>query len=200
MDAIETLMNEHRLIEQVLDALVGFTDEVERRGGTEKTELGRFVTFLREFADGCHHGKEEDILFAAMVEAGFPREGGPIAVMLSDHERGRALVRGLRAKAEASAPWTDADRREVGEIARAFSTLLRAHIHKEDAILYPMAEQHLPPEGMQAVSEACDRYEQAPERSGKHEQLHALAEELIRTHAAAVHPVEPNPFRAGCCG
>jgi hemerythrin-like domain-containing protein len=200
MDAIETLMNEHRLIEQVLDALVGFGDEVERRAGTEKTELGRFVTFLREFADGCHHGKEEDILFAAMVESGFPRDGGPIAVMLHDHERGRELVRALRAKVEASAPWTDADRREVGEAARAFSALLRAHIHKEDAILYPMAEQHLPPETMQAVSEACDRYEQAPERSGKHEQFHALAEELIRAHAAAVHPPEHNPYRAGCCG
>jgi hemerythrin-like domain-containing protein len=200
MDAIETLMNEHRLIEQTLDALVGFGDEVERRGGTEKAELGRFVTFFREFADGCHHGKEEDILFAAMVESGFPRDGGPIAVMLHDHERGRELVRALRAKAEASAPWTDADRREVGEAARAFSALLRAHIHKEDAILYPMAEQHLPPETMQSVSEACDRYEEAPERSGKHEQLHALAEELIRAHAAAVHPPQPHSHRMGCCG
>jgi hemerythrin-like domain-containing protein len=199
MDAIETLMGEHRVIEQVLDALVGFTSEVERRGATEKAELGRFVTFLREFADACHHGKEEDILFAAMVEAGFPRNGGPIAVMLHDHEQGRALVRALKAHAEASSPWTDADRREVGEASRAFSTLLRAHIHKEDAILYPMAEQHLPPEAMQAVSDACDRYEQAPERAGKHERLHALAEELIRAHAAAVHPAEAHSFR-GCCG
>ena len=82
MDAIEMLMTEHRTIERVLDGLVGFSGEVQRRGGTEKPELLRFVTFLREFADECHHGKEENILFATMTEHGFPREGGPIAVML----------------------------------------------------------------------------------------------------------------------
>ncbi len=88
MDAIETLMNEHRTIEQVLDAMVGFAEEARRRGATEKEELARFVGFVREFADACHHGKEEDILFAAMVAGGFPRNGGPIAVMLHEHDRG----------------------------------------------------------------------------------------------------------------
>ena len=200
MDAIEMLMNEHRLIERVLDGLVGFAEEAQRTGGTEKAELSRFVKFLREFADACHHGKEEDILFTAMVEHGFPREGGPIAVMLHEHDQGRGLIRILRERAEQADPWSDADRREVGAVAAGYAELLRAHIHKEDAILYPMAEQHLPPETMQSVSEACDRYEEAPERSGKHEQLHALAEELIRAHAAAVHPPQPHSHRMGCCG
>ncbi len=201
MDAIETLMNEHRVIEQVLDALVGFAQEVDRRGSTEKEELGRFVTFVREFADACHHGKEEDILFAAMVEHGFPRDGGPIAVMLNEHDQGRALVRVLRSRAEAGGAWSDADRRELGAAASAFATMLRAHIHKEDAILYPMAEQHLPPEAMAAVADACERYEQDEARAGKHEQLHALADELIHAHAAAVHPAASHPpHRTGCCG
>jgi hemerythrin-like domain-containing protein len=200
MDAIETLMNEHRVIEQVLDALVGFVDEVERKGSTERDELGRFVTFIREFADACHHGKEEDILFAAMVEHGFPSQGGPIAVMLRDHDQGRALVKVLRGHAEASGAWADADRQEIGNVARGFAAHLRAHIHKEDAILYPMAEQHLPPEAMEEVSAACDRYEEDPARAGKHERLHALADELLRAHAAAVHPPEPQPHRFSCHG
>ena len=200
MDAIETLMNEHRVIERVLDGLVGFVDEVERRGSTEQAELGRFVTFIREFADACHHGKEEDILFEAMVAHGFPKQGGPIAVMLQEHDQGRAFVGVLRRHAESGAAWTDAERREVGDAARAYSSLLRAHIHKEDAILYPMAEQHLPPEAMQAVADACARYEEDPARAGKHGRLHALGDELIRAHAAAVHPSEPRAFRGGCCG
>ena len=40
MDAIETLMSEHRVIERVLDGLVGFADEMQRKGSTEKDELG----------------------------------------------------------------------------------------------------------------------------------------------------------------
>ncbi len=201
MDAIETLMNEHRTIERVLDGLVGFADEVQRKGSTEKDELGRFVTFVREFADACHHGKEEDILFAAMVEHGFPRSGGPIAVMLHEHDQGRGLVAILRARAEQPGAWDDSDRTEIAEVSHGFAEMLRGHIHKEDAILYPMAEQHLPPEAMEGVAEACERYEADPARAGKHEALHALAGELIRRHAAAVHPeASQTPRGLGCCG
>jgi hemerythrin-like domain-containing protein len=191
MDAIETLMNEHRVIERVLDALVGFADELERKGTTEKDELLRFVTFIREFADAHHHGKEEDILFAAMVTNGFPREGGPIAVMLHEHDQGRAFVRTLRERAEATAAWSDDDRREIGAAAGGYADLLRHHIHKEDAILYPMAEQHLPPEAMQEVAEACERHEQDAARDGRQERLLDLADQLTRAHAAAVHPAGP---------
>lgn len=201
MDPIETLMNDHRVIERVLDGLVAFGDEVRRKGSTEKEELSRFVTFVREFADACHHGKEEDILFAAMVEHGFPRDGGPLAVMLHEHDQGRALVRILRTRAEQQGPWSDGDRQEVAEVARGFSDLLRGHIHKEDAILYPMAEQHLPPEALEAVGAACEKYEHDEARAGAHERLHQLAEELVARHAGAVHPtasVPPNRF--GCCG
>jgi hemerythrin-like domain-containing protein len=200
MDAVETLMNEHRLIEQVLDALEGFAEDAVRRGATEKDELGRFVTFVREFADACHHGKEEDILFAAMVEAGFPRNGGPIAVMLHEHDQGRALVGILKARAEQDAPWTDADRQEVAEVARGFAAMLHAHIHKEDAILYPMAEQHLAAEAMARVAEGCDRYDAAREET--HERLRALAEALVARHAPAVHPDRPRAPGPGfgCCG
>jgi hemerythrin-like domain-containing protein len=197
MDAIETLMNEHRAIERVLDALVGFGEEVQRKGTTEKEELARFVTFVRGFADAAHHGKEEDILFAAMVEHGFPREGGPIAVMLHEHDQGRGLVAILHARAEQQEPWSDADRQEISSVASGFARMLRAHIHKEDAILYPMAEQHLPPEAIEAVAQACERYES---RAGAHEKLRALGDELVREHAPAVHPHDAAAQRFGCCG
>ena len=199
MDAIETLMNEHRLIERVLDALVAFANDVRRRGATEKEELGRFVTFVRSFADACHHGKEEGVLFEAMVEHGFPRNGGPIAVMLREHDQGRGLVAVLKERAEQGGPWSDADRQEIADVASGFSDMLHAHIHKEDAILYPMAEQHLPPEVMSRVTADCERFEAEQTGSGEHERLHALADELVARHASAVHPTQPSP-RLGFCG
>jgi hemerythrin-like domain-containing protein len=194
MDAIETLMNEHRTIERVLDALVGFAEDTQRKGGTEKEELSRFVTFAREFADKHHHGKEEAILFRSMCEHGFPRDGGPIAVMLHEHDQGRALVSMLKARAEQDGTWSEADRQEIADVARAFSEMLHGHIHKEDAILYPMAEQHLPPDAMQAVSEECERVEE----TGAGSSLTALADDLVQRHASAVHPSQERP--PGCCG
>jgi hemerythrin-like domain-containing protein len=198
MDAIETLMHEHRLIESVCDALVAFAGEVQRRGATDKEELAGFVTFLRDFADGCHHGKEEDVLFAAMVESGFPRDGGPIAVMLHEHTQGRALIRAMKQKSEQPGAWSDEDRRVVAQAAEGYSALLHAHIHKEDAILYPMAEQHLAPEVMTRVGADCARFEAERTGSGEHERLHALAEGLVARHATAPRPTPVRPD-GGCC-
>lgn len=202
MDAIETLMNEHRVIESVLDALVGFADEVRRKGSTEKEELARFVDFIRGFADTCHHGKEEGVLFEAMVRHGFPRNGGPIAVMLHEHDQGRARVSVLKAHAEQAVEWTDADRQEVADAASGFAEMLRHHIQKEDGILYPMAEQHLPPEALQAVSEDCERFEAEKTGSGEHERFHALAESLVARYAGTAHgaPQGQRPRGLGCCG
>jgi len=202
MDAIETLMNEHRVIERVCDALVGFADEARRKGTTDKDELARFVTFIREFADRCHHGKEEDILFTAMVAHGFPRNGGPIAVMLHEHGEGRALVGALAAKAAQDGAWTPADLQEIADAASGYSSLLHAHIHKEDAILYPMAEARLPPQAMEQVGLDCERFEQQQTGAGEHERYHALADELVLRHAATSHPAADasTAHRHGCFG
>jgi hemerythrin-like domain-containing protein len=205
MDAIETLMNEHRTIERVLDAMTGFADETRRRGQTEagrgaedKAELGRFVTFLRDYADAHHHHKEEDVLFEAMIAHGFPREAGPVAVMLHEHDQGRALVRVLSQKAAAEGDWSDEDRQDIADAAHGFSDLLHAHIHKEDRILYPMAEQRLPPDALQVVGEACAEQDQA--RAASAERLVALADELVARHAAVTHPRSPQPARFSCGG
>jgi hemerythrin-like domain-containing protein len=205
MDAIETLMNEHRLIENVLDALVAFGDEVRRKGTTEKEELGKFAAFIRGFADACHHGKEEGVLFQAMVEHGFPRDGGPIGVMLHEHDEGRAMVRALAARAEQEGPWTDLDRAEIARVGFAFADMLRHHIQKEDGVLYPMAEQHLPPEALERVAEDCERFEAEQTGSGEHERFHALAASLVARYAPGAHPPSraehPQPDRrGGCCG
>ena len=202
MGAIEILMNEHRTIERGIDALVAYADEV-RRGSDDRAELGRFVVFIREFADACHHGKEEDILFKAMVDAGFPREGGPIAVMLMEHDMGRAHIRNLARFAEGDEPWTADERESIAEEAFAYASLLRAHIHKEDAILYPMAEQRLSPAVLADVDRDCEAFERQKTGEGGHEKLHALAEELIARHAPGLASGGSAHFAVhqghGCC-
>jgi hemerythrin-like domain-containing protein len=191
MNPIETLMNEHRTIEQVLDALGAFVDDIRRNATTEKRELGRFVKFLREFADAGHHGKEETILFQAMVEAGFPQEDGPIGAMLADHDQGRGLVGILNERAEQPAAWSDDDRNQISEVADDFSNMLRSHIQKEDEILYPIAESHLTSEAFERVSEACAQFEASRAASGEKQRLQALAEELVGRYASGDDTCSP---------
>jgi hemerythrin-like domain-containing protein len=198
MGAIETLMSEHRVIEQAVDALVAFAGRAGDGPG-DRAELARFVTFIREFADACHHGKEEDVLFRTMVEAGFPSEGGPIAVMRMEHDRGRAHVKALAELAARAGPWTPEDRKHLADEAWGYANLLRGHIHKEDSILYPMAERHLPPELMARVDAECEAFEERETGAGRHEELQALAADLVGRHAPSAAS-GPRPPPAHCCG
>ncbi|MFL5301192.1 MAG: hemerythrin domain-containing protein [Anaeromyxobacteraceae bacterium] len=197
MEAIETLMSEHRAIERVIEAFAAFAGEASRKSADDKAELGRFVTFIRELADGVHHGKEEEVLFAALIEAGFPREAGPVGVMLSEHTEGRRLVSILRGLAEQQAPWSAADRQLLVEASSGYGGLLRNHIHKEDAILYPMAEQRLAPATHDRVDAVCAELDRNQAR--RIEELHALGEELVRTYAPHATTAAPRVAHAGGC-
>jgi hemerythrin-like domain-containing protein len=176
--AIEVLMSEHRLIEQVLGSLETFTSEIEGGLAPERPLLADYGTFLRDFADSCHHGKEEDILFQRMVERGFPRETGPVAVMLYEHEVGRGHVSALRQVGEGTGLLTAAETGVVLENAGAFIPLLRAHILKEDRILYPMAVRLLTGPEMDAMETDFAAFEARMRADGSYDRLHGLADRL----------------------
>ena len=183
MEAIELLMNEHRLIEKALDAMDGWVTTLGPGSESDdKAELARFVAFIRGFADAYHHGKEEDILFVAMFEEGFPRREGPIAMMLHEHDRGRALVSVLDGLAQQSTPWSEDDRGKLARTVRDFTSLLRQHIQKEDQILYPMASARLPEPVQAAMFRRFQAFEEERTSSGERQRLLALGDALIEAH------------------
>jgi hemerythrin-like domain-containing protein len=185
MDPINTLMNEHRVIEQVLQSMEDVLRNLSEQKQTDRETLGKYVTFLREFADGMHHAKEEDILFEKMVEYGFSREAGPIAVMLSDHETSRGFVRILKASAErGNDPWTEEEVNGVLQAAANYIELLRSHIYREDTILYTMARHHIPADELYAMGKKFAEMNKLEENSGKKQKLYALAAELTSEKAS----------------
>lgn len=150
MKATDILMEEHRIILNVLACLHSIVVEAEK-GKLNAESAKSAIDFFRNFADGCHHAKEEDRLFVVMHEHGFPRESGPIGVMLTEHEDGRRFVRGMaRALDRASRGESEAIN-EFSENARDFIALLQAHIDKEDHVLFPMADQTLADEAANAL-------------------------------------------------
>jgi hemerythrin-like domain-containing protein len=184
--AIDTLMNEHRLIEKVLGSLAAFADALEKGAAAERKTVAEYADFFRNFADKCHHGKEEDRLFVKMIEHGFPKDAGPLAVMYADHEHGREDVAALAAIGAGTGPLTKPERDHVVQLARSFVPHLAHHILKEDNILYPMALQAIP--GAEVVQLAADfgAFEKSVMGEGSHERFHALAKSLL-----AAYPPRP---------
>ncbi|MBZ5638365.1 MAG: hemerythrin domain-containing protein [Acidobacteriia bacterium] len=193
--ALETLMEEHRVIEQVLGSLETFGG---RLGDSDvRPTLRDYGRFFRDFADRCHHAKEEDRLFVEMVRHGFPREHGPIAVMLSDHVEGRAHVGAIAKAGESAGPLSAEERSSILFHIHAYVPLLRSHIMKEDNVLYPMARQALPADVLEQLSREFDDHEHGAMGEGTHEELRHLAERLIASYPPA-EAAGAGPSCLGC--
>ncbi len=179
MEATQILTSEHRVIERVIQALDTAAGQLQMGHPVRPGFFIEATDFIKGFADGCHHKKEEGVLFKTLVANGMPVRGGPVAVMLYEHEQGRGFTRALREAA--SRLESDPSARDVVIAnARNYSALLRQHIQKEEHVLFPMADRLLPAEAQQQVTEGFDRLEHEETGEGVHEKYLALAEALER--------------------
>lgn len=132
------LIAEHELIERAMAALKTNLDKLDS-GKYDALQMQRAVDFLLEFGDKVHNQKEEGFLFPLMQERGVPIEGGPLGVMLMEHDAERRLLQHMSTQVDtldqASPEVIEKFKREGLEYL-----LIRAeHIWKENDILYPMA-------------------------------------------------------------
>jgi hemerythrin-like domain-containing protein len=178
--AIAELEHEHEAILFSLGILDAMGIRALQGGRFSAAEALELVAFLKEFADTCHHGKEEGILFPAMELAGVAKEGGPIGAMLQEHEIGRGLWRRMDAALRGSI--------DAGAFARAaaeYSAFLRLHIEKENGILFPMGERLLPEDRQREISAAFQEHEETVMGAGRHEELHAMLDRFGKDYPGA---------------
>jgi hemerythrin-like domain-containing protein len=181
---VEAMMQEHELIVEVLAALRAMAEKLATGGLVARQDLADFGRFFRDFADKCHHGKEEDRLFVKMGEAGFPRDRGPVAVMLAEHDAGRREVRGLLEIGAGIGPLSEAERTRAIEHVNQFVPLLYAHIQKENNILYPLAQDTIAPEEFKLLDRSCEAFDQEIRGQLDVDALKDLAASLARRYPA----------------
>jgi len=178
MESTEILRQEHRVIEVVLTGLERVADGAERGRAVDRAKADRALEIVRNFADRCHHAKEERHLFKAMEERGLSHQNGPIAVMLQEHDLGRGHVRAMLEALPAASAGDPAAMRDFSRHAREYVGLLRQHINKEDNVLYPMAEQLLTDADDRRLVEAFEVVEREEMGEEAHEKYHTWAREL----------------------
>lgn len=174
MRATQELVDEHDAVLVSLQVLEKVAAAVTQKDDRAPAHLGQLLDFFKGFVDRCHHGKEEDVLFPEMERRGVRREGGPIGAMLAEHEIGRGHVRAmtdglaLLRGGEAAAAVTISDR------AGAFRDMLRAHIDKENNVLYPLAERLVPEDAAARLVEQFEEIERDRVGEGRHEAYHEM--------------------------
>ena len=171
----QILSDEHRIIERVLDAVQRLTLAPARQN---LPHWQKTIEFIRGFADQCHHCKEEQVLFPALEAHGIPTEGGPVGMMLQEHEEGRALVRGMMDALARIDAGDDSAEAGLFDSAGQYLRLLREHIQKEDEVLFRMADEVIPGDEQKRLLREFEDHEVKEMGAGAHEKFLKIAAEL----------------------
>ena len=143
-NCLEELRADHEVILKELDLL----EKAATGPKVDREQVEKFLHFTETFAEP-HHKKEETVLFPELEKRGIPKDGGPIGVMLFEHEIKRGYVRDLREALEKN------QEKQMKEKGLVIVDILREHIDKENNILYPMAESVLSKEDLESFAERC---------------------------------------------
>lgn len=93
---IAPLMIEHRLIEKMIKLIKNGVERSEQQGKINPEFIDLAVDFIRVYADRCHHGKEEDILFRDLNKKPISADHKRIMdELIEEHRQGRRTVADL---------------------------------------------------------------------------------------------------------
>lgn len=195
--AIRTLKTEHQAVCQVLNVLEKAVLRLEQGQDVPLSLFADGLVFLTVFVDRCHHTKEEEVLFPLMHQTGIPVQGGPIGVMLSEHQQGRELIDLYRhALTELKAGDPTAQTRLIAAV-RAYIILLRQHIQKENQVLFMMADRLFDAATQQQLFESFEEIEINQLGAGTHERLHGMIDQMVEL-TAGWPGGEAGPGSEGC--
>jgi hemerythrin-like domain-containing protein len=133
MMPIGPLMIEHRLIERMIDVMQEQLSVFEKEKKLDSEFLEVAVDFIRTYADRCHHGKEEDILFRELgIKQLKDEHRRTMEELVEQHRWGRKMTTRL---VEANKRYMQGDRDAISTVTECVRSLIQfypKHIEKED--------------------------------------------------------------------
>lgn len=179
-------MMEHRLIEKLLAVLDRERNRIEATGIADTLLAASAIDFMRTYADRCHHGKEEGILFKKLEEKELRAEDQEILEKLSgDHRRARELVAELAGAVAEYSGGDPAAGVKASEALAKLAALYKEHIRLEDEVFFPHAMHYLSKEEDAHMLEEFAEFD----RKMVHEHYRDVAEAAER----ALPPQRPGP-------
>lgn len=148
------LMAEHRMIQKMIAQMREQGARMEALQTVNAAFLGAAVDFMQNYADRCHHAKEESILFHDLAKKPLPAPTRQVLGELFDeHVQVRAGVEELAAARQEHIEGRPEAWRKVTERIRVLVTLYPAHIRKEEVQLFAPAMDILSPQEQQDMIE-----------------------------------------------
>jgi len=130
---IAPLMIEHRLIERMIKVMKAEVEAMSKTARVRPEFIDQAVDFIRIYADRCHHGKEEDILFkelSAKTLSDQYRE--TMEELIQEHVRAREMTARLLAAKDRYLLSDKTALDDVVAVMRGLVEFYPVHIEKED--------------------------------------------------------------------
>lgn len=179
MDFIESLGREHRTIDAVLAALERLAGKLERGDAVDSHPFLRILTFLRGFADGYHHEREELVLLKGLAAVEYASSSGVLEFVREEHRKERGLLARLEAAVAMATSWSADTKRAIADAARALAVFEREHMARESELLFPSAERTFAAKGTADLERRLERYDRERAASWTVSWLQKLGEEII---------------------
>lgn len=181
MKSIQDMIFEHENVSRMLKVMRKYSYAVLQGKDINYKDFYKIIDFIRNYTDGYHHAKEEDILFKRMgEELSKLADNGAITGMLIEHDMARLYVSNLEKALVEYEKGNDEARLDIIANTICYGDLLTRHIDKENNVIYKFAERMLPDE----VKEEIDKKSEEVDREAKENQVQEkylrLLEELER--------------------
>ena len=161
MSAIDLLINDHKYVSRMLVVIRKVCFNLMENNEIDYEDFDKIISFVRNFADGHHHQKEEIFLFNKMVEhLGDTGKNVITHGMLVEHDLGRSYIRNLIEALEKHKNGNNESKLDIIANSVSYATLLENHIHKEDNIIFNFAKRGLSKQLLELVDKECMEYEQ----------------------------------------
>lgn len=172
------LVAEHELIERSMAVLKTIAEQIELDEDINLVQLSRSIDFLLNFGDKIHNKKEEEQVFPLMAQKGIPIEGGPLGVMLKEHEEERSLLTKMSAALPGFNTLSFEEKIEFKEEALEYLKVRADHIWKENDVLYPMGRQAFADSDNTALLESFDKINSETYGKNAFEKFNAMVAEV----------------------
>lgn len=176
---IEDLKNEHGGILVMLDIMKIVAKRLKDRGDVQKEHLEKIAEFLSNFADRCHHGKEEDILFPEVIKD--ISNLFMVNELLGEHKSGRDYIHGIIESIKYYKTGNP-DAFHIAVNMEGYIYLLREHIRKESISLFPIAERQIPDDVQSLMEKKFEALERDVIGEDKHEEYRGWLKELKKIY------------------
>ncbi len=181
MTSTEILKHEHQVILTVMDAVEREIRAIIPNGRIATDNIEKIIDFCRVFVESCHNAKEEEYLLPKMQDRGGAGNRGLLKAIIGEHAEGRHLMQLVaHALPQAKACAFPSCVAGVTANLKAYAELLRAHIVKEDNVLFPMADRLLTSEDQKAILVSFEKHETEEVGVGVHGKYLQLAHELAQ--------------------